>query len=159
MRIINVIRRQILKRQYGEEIYEITKSELERAIAEGVEEHESKALKSAEKSLERKDEEIKEQAREHAYKIQDLNQDHRLELEQKEFDLKHFKDDKIKELRKDVRNNQEQVAVLQKENEMLKQIVDLNGDVIDIKELLNALITKLPNVDLKSLTINTGEKK
>lgn len=90
-----------------------------------------------------------------------LVHDHKMELRENEFDLEHFKDEEIKEISDELVESKETVAVLKKENEMLKQITNLNADVIDIKDLVGKLIEKLPEVNLQSLTVhasNGGDK-
>jgi len=42
---------------------------------------------------------------------------------------------------------------------MLDKIVDLNSDVIDIKDLVKKLIDKLPEVNLQNLTIQNGSEQ
>ena len=72
------------------------------------------------------------------------------------FNLEHLETKKLKEKQEIIAELKEQNAVLQKENAMLDRIVDLNGDIVDIKELINTLIGKLPTIDLKSLTVHNG---
>lgn len=90
----------------------------------------------------------------HALEVEKLKHTHSLELQQKDFDLKHYKDEELKKKEELIVSLQQQVAILKKENEMLDKIVDLNGDMVDIKELINSLIKKLPEVNLQNLTIN-----
>jgi flagellar motility protein MotE (MotC chaperone) len=87
-------------------------------------------------------------------KVEHLKSDHALALKEKEFELKHFKDAKVQELESENGKLNQRIAVLEKENEMLGKVTDLNGDIIDIKSLVNKLIEKLPNIDIKSLSLN-----
>jgi hypothetical protein len=41
---------------------------------------------------------------------------------------------------------------------MLDKIVDLNADIIDVKELVVSLIKKLPEVNLQNLTVMSQSK-
>jgi hypothetical protein len=92
-------------------------------------------------------------------KVKDMESDHRLALKEKEFELKHFKDEEVKIAKEEVTEMAKKLAVLTKENEMLKSITDVNADIIDVKDLVSKLVEKLPSIDLKSLTINNPEKK
>ena len=95
----------------------------------------------------------------HDLEIKDLESEHRLALKEKEFELKHFKDEEIKVTKDEVTEMAKKLAVLTKENEMLKSITDVNADIIDVKDLVSKLVEKLPSIDLKSLTINNTDKK
>ena len=73
--------------------------------------------------------------------------------------MRHLKDEEVKKAREEVTKVSKELAVLKKENEMLKSITDVNADIIDVKDLMNKLVEKLPSIDLKSLTIqNTGKE-
>lgn len=47
----------------------------------------------------------------------------------------------------------QELAVVKKENEMLKAINELDSDVLDIKELVTKIIDKLPQINLTSLSV------
>lgn len=114
-------------------------------------------------------EDYEDQQREHSQEIEDLQRDHKsaiselehnhkLTLAQKEYDLKHFKDDEIVKLRTELATANEGLAVAKKENEMLDKLVNVNADIVNVKELITSLIAKLPEVNLKELTIHTNQK-
>jgi hypothetical protein len=105
-----------------------------------------------------REDEIKRKDLDHAGEIKTLKQDHVLALKEKEFEMKHFKDEELKGLHDKIVVLEKEKAVLEKENKMLDKIVDLNGDIVDVKELINQLIKKIPTMDLKSLTINNTGK-
>jgi hypothetical protein len=86
-------------------------------------------------------------------KIERIEADHKIALKEKEAEITHYKDDELKKMGEKVTAAEKKQAVLEKENEMLIKITDLNGDVIDIKELVRDLIGKLPEVNLQNLTI------
>lgn len=96
---------------------------------------------------------------EHHLEIRSLKANHELELKAKEFELKHFKDDELKDLRGEIETLKKEAAVLRKENEMLHKITDLNADVIDVKKLVESLIGKLPEVKISSLAVHGGSDK
>ena len=94
----------------------------------------------------------------HKLEIAELQNTHKLELKEKEFELKHFKDEEVKELQSTLNKANQDIAVLKKENEMLSRITNLNADIIDIKDLVASLIKKLPEINLSNLTINGTSK-
>jgi len=91
---------------------------------------------------------IEEIKRENALKVKEIEANHRLEIKQKEFDLTHFKDEEVQTVQKQLNEANKHVAVLEAEKKMLDRIVDLNADVIDVKNLVKNLIDKLPTVNL-----------
>lgn len=104
-------------------------------------------------------ESVKELQTNHRIEILELKKNHELALKEKEFELKHFKDDEVAKLREDLAKVEQENAVLQKENEMLEKITNLNADIIDIKSLVSNLIEKLPTINLSSLTLNGSNKE
>lgn len=87
-------------------------------------------------------------------KIKEIEHSHKLAIAEKEFELKHFKDEEMKKKENKIEELNRRVIQLETENKMLDKIINLNGDIIDVKNLVNNLIEKLPTIDLKSLTIN-----
>ena len=101
--------------------------------------------------------ELDEVKRQHKNEVEDLAIANRRAIETKEFEMKHFKDKEIKNAIDEKIALEKKVAVLEAENKMLNKITDLNGDVLDVKNLVNSLINKLPTINLKSLTVQ-GDK-
>lgn len=95
----------------------------------------------------------------HTIQVKELESSHKLALKEKEFELRHFKDDEVKKLQSDLNKAGSEIAVLKKENEMLAKITNLNADIIDIKDLVANLINKLPEIKLNNLTISNGSDK
>jgi hypothetical protein len=89
----------------------------------------------------------------HRLEISELDGDNKLSIKEKEFELKHFKDEEILKLNSELAGERQQNAVLKMQNEMLVKITDLNADIIDIKDLVNKLVDKLPTINLSSLTV------
>jgi len=86
----------------------------------------------------------------HQMEIDKLKNDHSLALSQKEFELNHSADERVKEAEGKAAESDKKLAVAAKENEMLVKITDLNKDVIDVKELVTNIINKLPTVNITS---------
>ena len=93
----------------------------------------------------------------HRIEINELHNDYKLKLKEKEFELKHYKDDKVAILTEEKALYQKEIGEMKVKIEMLGEIVDLNADIVDVKNLVNTLIEKIPTIDLKSLTINQKE--
>lgn len=100
---------------------------------------------------------IRDTRHQHELKIAEMESSRKLELKEKEFELKHFKDDEIQKLRMEASKKDLEIAVLKKENEMLQKITNLNADIIDIKDLVTNLIGKLPEIKISSLSVH-GDK-
>ena len=92
----------------------------------------------------------------HKREREDILHAHKLEISQKDFDMKHLADTRIKTLEDKVVELNQIVSVLKKENEMLDKIVDVNKGLIDVKELVNSLIKKLPEFNVSNLTVNAA---
>lgn len=97
---------------------------------------------------------LAEEQHKHQLQIAGLRSDNALAIKEKEFELKHFKDDEVKKMSGDLANARQEIAVLKKENEMLAKITNLNADIIDIKSLVANLIDKLPEFKISNLTVN-----
>jgi len=106
-----------------------------------------------------KDLEIRNIHANHERNVNELNSDHSIALKEKDFQIKHHADEKIKSLETEVFSLKQELAVAKKENTMLEKLVDVSSDIIDIKDLTNKLIEKLPQIDLKSLTVNNNGSK
>jgi len=97
--------------------------------------------------------------------IKELKKDHELALREKEFEIKHLADERVKKAEEESTELARKVAVLEKENQMLGKITDLNADVIDVKKLVSDLIEKLPEIKINSVSFSgdsgtgRGEKK
>lgn len=101
-------------------------------------------------------------ARAHTQEMEDLKREHdaAFEIQAKEnqialsdAELKYTYDEskKVTEA-KDARIAAEKaLAVAEAENTMLKEMINLNGDIVDIKDMTNKIIDKLPTINLSSL--------
>lgn len=90
--------------------------------------------------------------------INKLNAQHEIALKEKEFDINHKNDDDKLRLTNELAAEKTISAVLTKQVEMLEKLVDVNADIIDIKELFNSLVNKLPNVNIGgNLTLGPGQ--
>lgn len=84
---------------------------------------------------------------------------HEMTIKQHTFDLKHYKDETIKKLELESSLLRQKNAVLENENKMLDKMVQIDADVIDVKDLVKNLINKLPEVNLQNLTLNAPQQK
>ena len=87
---------------------------------------------------------------EYEFKIQTIKQDNDLlvkklkaeqeiELLEKAFEMKNFKDTEILDKNKEIETLTNKNAVLVKENEMMNKMVDINADIVDVKDIINQL--------------------
>jgi hypothetical protein len=60
--------------------------------------------------------------------------------------LKFNTDVRIKDLEDKLKRAEQDLAVANKEIEMTKKLVDLNADVLDVKDIVNKLFAKLPEI-------------
>ena len=106
-----------------------------------------------------KDEALRDVKSDHEREIAELKHDHKLELKGKQFELDHQESEQVKKLEGEKVELEQKVAVLEKQVEMMDQITDLNADIIDVKDVINKLIEKLPSIDIKSLTTGGNSDK
>lgn len=95
---------------------------------------------------------------EHIAEIAKMNHEKDLLLKKHDFEIKHFKDDEIAKLRATLAERDSKIGVLENQVKMLDTIVDLNADIVDVKDLIGSLIKKLPEINLTSLTVNGSNK-
>lgn len=88
-------------------------------------------------------------------RIQRMESEQEIALKEKDFELKHFESEKVKNLEARVVDLEKELAVEKKTNEMLNKLTDLNADVIDVKSLVTNLINKLPEVKINSLAVTS----
>ena len=92
-----------------------------------------------------------------SFNIKNLEQDHRIALENKDFELETFKDTELLKKNEEINSLRQKVAVLEEKNKMLDRIIDLDADIIDVKDLVTNLIKKLPEINLKSINVTNSK--
>lgn len=130
-------------------IFGKSKTELREEIVE---------LKSKLDSYKNTDNIISELKAKHERDITKVKFDHDLEKKTIEFTMKNFKDEEILTKNKEIEKLTNSNAVLTKENEMMNKMVDINADIVDVKDIINKLINKLPEVNLSSINVTTAAK-
>lgn len=95
----------------------------------------------------------------HQIKIEKMQSDHAIALKEKDFEMQHHKDKELREVEKRMNETLKELAEYKTENKMLREIVDLNSDIIDVKNLVKELIKKLPEIKLSSLTLNSKSEE
>lgn len=76
-----------------------------------------------------------------------------IKVQQKEFELTHIADERVKKADDDRVAAETDLKVAQKENEMLHKIVDDRADVLEIKDLVNKLLDKVPEIKIDTLSV------
>jgi len=90
--------------------------------------------------------------------IKKLEAQQEIALNEKEFEIRHQTSDEVLKLKTQVNNKDTEIAVLKQKVEMLDKIVDINSDIIDVKQLVSDLIGKLPEIKITSLGGGSKEK-
>ena len=89
----------------------------------------------------------------------DWNQPPRLELVDKRYTLEFFKDNELAKARSERDEAERKVAVLEQKVEMLDKIVDLDSDILDVKDVVSKLIEKLPTINLDGIAAAAPTKQ
>lgn len=139
------------KKSYSEEDY---KKEIKRIIEQNATE---RILSDRLKAHATEDHEraLTEVKMDHELAIKELKKAHELNLAQRDFDMKNQKDVEVLKYKAEADKAREDMSVLKKELEVTLKIVDINSDIVDVKDIINKLITALPKIDLTSLTVNS----
>lgn len=95
----------------------------------------------------------------HEIIVESLHHKYNMEKEEAQLSAKFRDNSDLAAKDAEIAKNNIQIAELKKENEMMKKIVDLNADIIDVKNLVSKLIEKLPEIKLNNLTVNTHAQK
>lgn len=140
-----------LNEQHQEEIDELNEEHAETV------KRLNKTIESKEKDNERLTEDhdrvVRQMQFDHQLALANLKKDHEIALKEKSFELTHHKDVELKTMADSLTAKDVELQVAKKENEIMKQVTDLNGDILDVKDVVNKLIEKLPQINLTSLTV------
>lgn len=128
-----------------------------------------KKLDEATKRIEQLERYDREKDQEFARKISNIEaenlrevKDLKSEQARKELDFKkeaeYIKKDTENKSATTIKELEVQVAVLTEANKHLEKMTDINADIIDVKEVMNKLIEKLPEINLTSLTVQNSSK-
>lgn len=96
---------------------------------------------------------------EYGIKIDKIKADHKIELQEKDFEIKYNKDKEIKAAKDELTKVQKELAEQKVENKMLRELVDYEADIIDVKNLVKTLIDKLPNVNISTLALSNRDEE
>lgn len=104
---------------------------------------------------------ISRMKQDHSNELRQLHFDHELVVEQYEFNLEHFETKELRHAKDTIIEQDKDLAVIRKELEMIERVVDINADLIDVKDLVKNLIEKLPEINITSLpgAQKEGKKK
>lgn len=103
--------------------------------------------------------EVSDLCHKHSIEIEKKDADFAIEKKDLEFKMKNHKDSEILEKDKEISTLKTEKGILEKEVEMMKEMVDLNADIVNVGDIINKLIEKLPQLNLTSLTLQAGSKK
>lgn len=112
-----------------------------------------KQLKTSQDETTRLTREKSELVHTHELAIKSLEAAHVIELKEKKFEIEHIADERVQKAESEKIAIEKKLAVAEKENELLHKAVDTNAAIIDVKDLVAQLIEKLPEVNIKSLSV------
>ncbi len=92
----------------------------------------------------------------HAMELKEVRKDHELELKGLKFDMERATEQATSDLNKEVVELKEKLAVAENTIDMMDELTDLQTGMLDVKDVVNQLIKKLPNIDIKSITAGSG---
>lgn len=83
--------------------------------------------------------------------ILSLKTNHEIEIQKRQAELDLYETVKTKELSDELVRLKTDLKIAETKLEFMEKITDLNGDVLDVKELVQNLIEKLPTVNINSI--------
>lgn len=91
----------------------------------------------------------------HLRTVENLKHNHVIALANLQNKLDNFESAEITKLKKELAAAHQENAVSKQKVEMLEKIVDMSGELVDVKELIQSLLNKLPTVEFKNLVATT----
>lgn len=91
--------------------------------------------------------------------IDRLQHEHHLEKERVALEHKFSQKEEVRILDGELKQSEKEKAVLTEKVAMLEKMVDLNGDIVDVKEMVAGIIKKLPEVNISGLTVQAPSSK
>lgn len=88
---------------------------------------------------------------EHELEVESLTANNEIAIERAELDIEFAGEKKVKDAEDRAQAAEKVSAVALSQVEIYKGLVDLNGDILDIKDITTQIITKLPTINLSSL--------
>lgn len=88
---------------------------------------------------------------EHELEVESLTASNEIAIERAELDIEFAGEKKVKDAEERAQTAEKVSAVALSQVEIYKGLVDLNGDILDIKDITTQIITKLPTINLSSL--------
>lgn len=94
--------------------------------------------------------------------LKSLKADHEIEMRKKQAEIDLFESTKIKSVTDENTELKTKLAVAETKLEFMSKITDVNADVLDVKDLVNKLVDKMPTVNINSIIAgltSSAEKK
>lgn len=91
-------------------------------------------------------------------KYDKLQFDHELYNQRKELEWNYADSELIDKLNSEKAKLEQDNAVLTTRIEMMQKMIDIDSDILDVKDLVDSLIKKLPEVSIKGVTVNHSTK-
>lgn len=97
---------------------------------------------------------------EHEIKLREITAAHEIKLRELENTQRFAKDEELSKARENVCEMREQLSVALKEKDMMRELVAVNSDIVRLKDFMELLIKKLPEININGgLTVTTPGKK
>lgn len=87
----------------------------------------------------------------HLLEVEALEANNEIAIERAELETEFAAEKKVKDAEDRATKAEQGLAVALSQVEIYKGLVDLNGDILDIKDITTQIITKLPTINLSSL--------
>lgn len=117
----------------------------------------ARRIKDLETEIDRLNKTINANKDGYAFEKRNAELEYRFALQNKDFELETFKDIELQKKDDQINELRQKVAVLEEKNKMLDRIIDLDADIIDVKDLVTNLIKKLPEINLKSINVTNSK--
>lgn len=105
------------------------------------------------------DMEVTDLKREHEFKIRDLKKENELSIKDMQFKIDHLESEELKAANTKISDLKLELAVAKETVVQLEKVVDLSADIIDVGEVVNKLIEKLPSLNISTLSLSAPAKE
>lgn len=83
---------------------------------------------------------------------------HKATVSELQWKLSHVIDEKVQGVEDKLKRVEQELAVANKEVEMTKKLLDINSDILDVKDIVNKLVNKLPEIKFTVTPVIAGQQ-
>lgn len=88
----------------------------------------------------------------HQMETREIRKDHELNIKDLTFQMERETETQTVTFKGEIEELTKKLAVAENTIKMMDELTDLQTGMLDVKEVVNSLIKKLPNIDIKSIT-------